>query len=209
MAMKTKTHRGNRSRAHRPTSTPKTQGSVKTERTINQTIAYLQKAQEALTKLQDVLSHANAGTRASRGGAHAPVKPASTPRHTKTQRRNARPASHGASKAVRYSKWIDTVDDHEDRPGQSLATQNHDVIMQWAEERGAVPATVPGTEHEHRPGVLRLNFPGYGGQDLKEISWDEWFEPFDERGLIFVYQEHKTDGSLSNFFRLDNPDRED
>jgi len=56
--------------------------------------------------------------------------------------------------------------------------------------------------------VLRLDFPGYGGDDLKHVSWDEWFETFDDRGLRFVYQEHKKDGSESNFFRLTNPDRD-
>ncbi len=41
------------------------------------------------------------------------------------------------------------------------------------------------------------------------MSWEEWFGTFDARGLNFLYQEHKSDGSDSNFFRLENPDRED
>jgi hypothetical protein len=32
---------------------------------------------------------------------------------------------------------------------------------------------------------------------------------FDERNLAFAFQEHQKDGNLSNFFRLDNPDRGD
>ena len=32
---------------------------------------------------------------------------------------------------------------------------------------------------------------------------------FDERDLVFIYQEMKKDGSQGNFFRLDNPERED
>jgi hypothetical protein len=106
-------------------------------------------------------------------------------------------------------KEIRTAEEHEDREGQTLVTRDHDVIQRWAEERGAKPATVPGTEHEGRPGVLRFDFPGYGGDDLQHISWDEWFSSFDKRNLRFKYQEHKKDGSQSNFFRLDNPDRED
>ena len=113
------------------------------------------------------------------------------------------------SKTVKYAKEIEYDDEHADRDGQTLYTQDHDVIMGWAEERRAVPATVPGSEHDGRPGVLRMNFPGYGGDDLQEISWDEWFETFDTRGLRFIYQEKKSDGSQSNFFRLENPDRED
>jgi hypothetical protein len=44
---------------------------------------------------------------------------------------------------------------------------------------------------------------------LESLSWDEWFRPFDERQLVFIFQEHKADGTLSKFFRLDSPDRED
>ncbi|MFC0863245.1 hypothetical protein ACFHYQ_13160 [Sphaerimonospora cavernae] len=109
----------------------------------------------------------------------------------------------------KYEQEITSVDEREERPGRSLITTNHEVIKRWAEERGGRPATVPGTEHEGRAGVLRFDFPGYGGDDLKEITWDEWFETFEARNLNFLYQEHKKDGNQSNFFRLENPDRED
>jgi hypothetical protein len=77
--------------------------------------------------------------------------------------------------------------------------------MRWAEERGAEPATVPGTERGGRPSVLRMDFPGYGGQDLEHISWDDWFRTFDERELEFLYQDRRKDGRQSNFFRLLRP----
>jgi hypothetical protein len=115
----------------------------------------------------------------------------------------------GDSKAVHYAQHVSSPEQHEERAGRSLATRNHEVIKRWAEERGATPATIPGTEHEGRPGVLRFDFPGYSGQELKKVSWEEWFAVFDERKLNFIYQEHKSDGSQSNFFRLDNPERED
>jgi len=57
--------------------------------------------------------------------------------------------------------------------------------------------------------VLRIDFPGYGGGNLRKISWDEWFGTFDQRRLNFIYQEQRTDGTPSNFFRLESPDRED
>jgi hypothetical protein len=114
-----------------------------------------------------------------------------------------------SSKAERYSQTVTSVDEHEERPGRSLITQDHDVIRRWAQERGARPATVPGTEHGDHLGVLRFNFPDYGGEDLREVSWEEWFATFDARGLRFIYQEHTSDGTRSNFFRLENPERED
>jgi hypothetical protein len=109
----------------------------------------------------------------------------------------------------RYAQSIDSTGQHEDRPGRTLVTRNHDVIRQWADARRAQAATVPGTEHGDHLGVLRLDFPGYGGSDLRHVSWDEWFATFDNRGVQFVYQEHTADGGDSNFFRLDNPERED
>jgi hypothetical protein len=105
----------------------------------------------------------------------------------------------------KYEQHIDSPEEHEDRPGRSLVTTDHDVIRQWAEERGAKPATVPGSEYGGRPGRLLFDFPGYGGQDLQEVSWDDWFGTFDERELNFLYQEHKKDGAPSHFFRLENP----
>ncbi|MFI9591738.1 hypothetical protein [Nonomuraea sp. NPDC052265] len=109
----------------------------------------------------------------------------------------------------KYEQHITSTGEHEERPGRSLVTADHEVIREWAQERGAKPATVPGTEHQGRAGVLRFDFPGYGGGDLAEITWEEWFETFDQRKLNFIYQEHKKDGKQSNFFRLENPDRED
>lgn len=126
-----------------------------------------------------------------------------------TQRERERGREHEGDRAEKYAKRIDSLDQHEDYHGQTLVTQSHDVIRRWAEERGAEPATVPGSRHEDHVGVLRLDFPGYGGDKLEHISWDEWFRAFDERGLKFIYQEHLRDGRQSNFFRLENPDRED
>jgi hypothetical protein len=93
--------------------------------------------------------------------------------------------------------------------GKTLETKDRKTIEKWAEARGAKPATVPGTEHGDHLGVLRFDFPDYGGQDLKHVSWDEWLRTFEERDLTFVYQETTKDGKQSNFFRLTSPDRED
>jgi hypothetical protein len=87
--------------------------------------------------------------------------------------------------------------------GTSKRTTDHDTIRGWAEERGAKPATVRGTGGpKNETGVLRLDFPGYGGERLQEISWDEFFRKFDEKGLEFLYQEHTRSGEQSNFFKL-------
>jgi len=112
------------------------------------------------------------------------------------------------SRSTQRAKWIGSPNEHEDRPGQTLATRSHDVIRSWAEERKAVPATVASGD-ANDPRVLRFNFPGYGGQNLQQIAWEAWFKPFDARELVFVFQEHQKAGNQSNFFHLDSPDRDD
>ena len=113
-----------------------------------------------------------------------------------------------ASSSLKYSQEVTSPEDEPEREGRSLVTTHHEVIREWAEERGGTPATVPGTEHEGRLGVLRIDFRDET-EGLREVSWEEWFETFDTRGLNFIYQETRSDGSQSNFFRLENPNRED
>jgi hypothetical protein len=112
------------------------------------------------------------------------------------------------SDSLKYSQEVTSLDEDPERPGRSLVTTHHEVIKQWAEARGGTPATVEGTEHGDRLGVLRFDFGGEN-QNLRHVSWEEWFETFDARKLNFIYQEERSDGQQSNFFRLESPDRED
>ena len=147
-------------------------------------------------------------TRSKRGSAGRTRSRRSSQRSRQSSSRARRTTSRRASRGnksseskLKYAKWIESADDHEERHGQSLATRNHDVIRQWADNRKASPATA-GQQRESSVGVLRMDFPGYGGKRLREVSWDEWFQSFDNNKLVFLFQEHKADGSLSNFFKL-------
>ncbi len=85
----------------------------------------------------------------------------------------------------------------------SKTTQDHDEIRRWAEERGAHPSCVKGTGNEGDIGLLRLDFPGYSGeQSLQEIGWEDFFEKFDEQNLALLYQEETAEGERSNFNKL-------
>ncbi|HET9014185.1 MAG TPA: hypothetical protein VFN57_01220 [Thermomicrobiaceae bacterium] len=112
------------------------------------------------------------------------------------------------SPATKHARWVHAPDEGEEHPGQTLATRSHDVIQHWAQQRNATPATVPGTERGGRPSVMRFDFPGHGGKDLQHISWEDWFRTFDERQLVFLFQQHMRDGRESNFFMMDSPSRE-
>ncbi|RBP65463.1 hypothetical protein DFO66_10446 [Brevibacterium sanguinis] len=86
---------------------------------------------------------------------------------------------------------------------QSTTTTDHDEIRSWVETHDGKPASVRSTESGGDPGVLRIDFPGGSGEDdLEHISWDDWFQKFDDENLAFLYQEQKSDGSDSTFFKL-------
>jgi hypothetical protein len=114
------------------------------------------------------------------------------------------------SRSLKYAQPISSPEQRPERPGRSLVTTSHDVIRRWAQARNAKPATIAGTEKDGRAGVLTFNFPGWreGGR-LRQITWDEWFKTFDLRRLNFIYQEQRSDGKQSNFFKPESPDRED
>ena len=89
--------------------------------------------------------------------------------------------------------------------GTSKKTTAHHEIRKWAEERGGKPARVKTTGDKSDPGLLRINFPGYGRRDtLEDISWEEFFEKFDAKKLAFLYQETLKNGEQSRFFKLVN-----
>ena len=88
---------------------------------------------------------------------------------------------------------------------ESKTTTDHEFIRKWAEERGGKPACVKGTGGGADPGMIRLDFPGWSGEEsLQPISWDEWFKAFDDNKLAFLYQETTKGGEESRFNKLVN-----
>ena len=86
---------------------------------------------------------------------------------------------------------------------EAKTTTNHNEIKKWVEERGGHPARVKDTDNKDGGGVLRIDYPGYSGeQELEEISWEEFFEKFDEAGLALLCQEKTAGGQRSNFNKL-------
>jgi hypothetical protein len=58
---------------------------------------------------------------------------------------------------------------------------------------------------------LRFEFPkapGHRDENLRPISWDEFFEKFDENNLELLYQEATAEGAPSNFNKLIHPESE-
>src|SRR5919199_4954954 len=91
--------------------------------------------------------------------------------------------------------------------GESKTTTNHQEIKKWVEARGGKPATVKRTGGKDDAGILRINFEGYSGEEsLEEISWEEFFDKFEEKELAFLYQDKTKEGKESRFFKFVNRD---
>ncbi len=84
----------------------------------------------------------------------------------------------------------------------SDTTTNHDEIRKWAEARDGHPAMV---DTKGKGGILRIDF-GEPEDNLKKISWDEFFQIFDENKLAFLYQDKTADGGKSRFNKFVNRD---
>jgi hypothetical protein len=150
-------------------------------------------------------SRAGSGGRSERSGGDTKI---TAPNATREERQFLDKNAPKLSKSTLRAKWMHG-DDRPDRNGQTLATRDPDVIRRWADARGAQPATVARRDGQ-RARTLRFDFPQNGKSSrLEPIDWEEWLRTFQERDLVFLFQEKRRDGSDSNFFRLDSPKRED
>jgi hypothetical protein len=83
----------------------------------------------------------------------------------------------------------------------SQQTTDHETIRKWVEHRGGRPASVAKTHSEDDAGILRIDF-AEPTPSLEEISWDEFFQKFDEQELALLYQDETKDGGTSRFFKF-------
>lgn len=91
------------------------------------------------------------------------------------------------------------------KTSEAQVTTDHKQIRQWVEARGGKPAAVKATHRGDDPGILRIIFPGAPNANeasLEEITWDEFFEKFDEAGLAFLHQDETAEGEQSLFNKL-------
>jgi hemerythrin-like domain-containing protein len=150
-----------------------------------------------------------AAPKAADRGAGRPAGGSARPSHSREDDQQFLEEHHDQlSRSSQRAKWIHAPGEREDHAGQTLATRNPEVIKAWADERKARPTTTKNGDPEN-PRVLRFDFPDYGGKSLQPVSWEAWIRVFEERQLVFLFQQHMKAGNQSNFFRLDSPERED
>ena len=73
-------------------------------------------------------------------------------------------------------------------------TTDHHEIRHWAVTRGSVPTEFLPHMVDHEPTRLRL-MPSEAAKlldDIRILTWDEFFLQFDQLGLAFVYNDDST-----------------
>lgn len=82
---------------------------------------------------------------------------------------------------------------------EAKKTTDHDEIRNWAESRGGRPARVKGAEGPSE--LLRIDFDP-PDDSFEIISWERFFEIFDQEKLAFLYQDKTEGGETSRFNKL-------
>ena len=88
-----------------------------------------------------------------------------------------------------------------------MATEDHELIREWAARHDAEPATGEATESgpatvDVRDGGagIRFNFPA--AARFRPITWDEWLRNFTQDHLMFVYQNDVPGQPPNSAYRL-------
>lgn len=81
---------------------------------------------------------------------------------------------------------------------------DHTEIKLWAEKYNGHPAIIKGSEGEGRLGILQFDFRQNGGDNqLIEISWEDFFDEFEDKNLALLYSEESGLPPLYKFMNRD------
>jgi hypothetical protein len=103
-------------------------------------------------------------------------------------RRNAAPSKSGYPGQVWNPSSGATLASWTRRLAMAQRTTDHETIRKWAEARDGHPTKVKGTGGPEDVGLLRLDF-GKPEENLEAISWEEFFDQFDESELALLYED--------------------
>lgn len=87
----------------------------------------------------------------------------------------------------------------------SKNTTDPNVVRKWVEARNGKPARVKSTASDDpdKAGLLRIDFPGYSGEEsLEPIDWETFTRTFESQNLAFIYEEATSSGEKSRFCKF-------
>jgi hypothetical protein len=75
------------------------------------------------------------------------------------------------------------------RGSGAKVTADHEFIRDWVERRGGCPAAVK--RPRQGAAALKIEYPAQSraGRMVSSISWDEFFDRFEQHKLAFQYQD--------------------
>ncbi len=80
-------------------------------------------------------------------------------------------------------------------------TTNRNVIKKWAQARHGWPALIRRATSAGFEMVLSIVFPDSSSSEIaRKLTWDEFFDQFEQQHLVFVYQEKDQNQRLSKSF---------
>ncbi len=86
---------------------------------------------------------------------------------------------------------------------QGKVTIDRNIIRKWAQARHGWPALVKKVTSAGIEMVLSFVFPDNEPlETVRKISWEEFFEKFDQQHLAFVYQESDRNRELSYYYEF-------
>ena len=102
---------------------------------------------------------------------------------------------------------VDLGSEGEQPAGSVVATEDQQLIRQWALRHSAEPATGEATPSgpatvnvQDGDAGIRFNFPAAG--PFRPISWEEWFQNFRQHDLLFVYERDTPGKTPSGRYRM-------
>lgn len=88
--------------------------------------------------------------------------------------------------------------------GKQYYTKDHFIIQDWADYRYGHPARIVDSDIDsYYRGGLMIHFEDDEPDiNIQDISWDEFFNIFDEHNLVFLFSRQKPNGNLSYFYHF-------
>jgi hypothetical protein len=82
-------------------------------------------------------------------------------------------------------------------------TTEHAEIRHWADKHKAVPTEILPQTLDHEPTTLRIMLPQMvqARQNVRVLTWEEFFTKFDLLGLSFVYDDNS--GGYNELLQID------
>lgn len=87
-------------------------------------------------------------------------------------------------------------------------TKNHDEIKLWVENHSGKPQKMDHPDATADSIGLRFDFPGGADEEYKvmneaiDVTWDEFFELFDKKGMAFEYWQDQPNKNPSDLYRF-------